>query len=128
MKKSLIIILSIFYLAVASGLSFNYHFCGGKLKSVSIFLKSDEKGCCGSKKKSKGCCSDKLAFFKIKSEQSSEGFAKINPTQCNLGFIYPTIITLQNNNRNFITHVPEIYPPPEKVKQKLFLKLCTILI
>ncbi|MEO6302559.1 MAG: hypothetical protein ABIP51_05265, partial [Bacteroidia bacterium] len=42
------------------------HYCGGKLKDISLFGTGNEDGCCGNKKKSKGCCNEKSAFIKVK--------------------------------------------------------------
>lgn len=66
MKNSIIILFTMFYLMVTSGIAMNIHYCGGKIKSVSFFKNDTEKGCCGSKKKSKGCCKDKKSFHKVK--------------------------------------------------------------
>jgi hypothetical protein len=57
---------------VASGLSLNFHYCGGKLKDISFFQVGDkEKGCCGSKKRSKGCCNNKSTILKIEDDHRS---------------------------------------------------------
>jgi hypothetical protein len=52
MQKFLVIFFSMLYLTVTSGITMNLHYCGGKLKTVSFFS-SNEKGCCGSKRKAK---------------------------------------------------------------------------
>ncbi|PBQ32772.1 hypothetical protein CNR22_13645 [Sphingobacteriaceae bacterium] len=65
MKKTGIVLLSLFYFLVACGFAVNFHFCAGKLKSISLF-QSKEDGCCGNKKKSKGCCKEKTVVYKIK--------------------------------------------------------------
>lgn len=66
MKKITIILLTVFYFAVASGITVSLHYCGGKLKEVSLFHPVNEDGCCGNKKKSKGCCNEKTTFIKVK--------------------------------------------------------------
>lgn len=76
MKKFLVIFFSVFYLTSTSGISLNIHYCGGKIKHVSLF-NSSEKGCCGKKKMSKKCCKDKVSYFKIKDDQQSNQSAKI---------------------------------------------------
>jgi len=53
MKKITIILLTIFYFAVASGITVSLHYCGGKFKEFSLNKSSNEDGCCGNKKKSK---------------------------------------------------------------------------
>lgn len=76
MKKYIIILFSLFYFAVASGITMNFHYCGGKLKHVSLFEKDHETGCCGSKKKSKGCCNDKTSYVKIKDNYKPNDLVK----------------------------------------------------
>ena len=76
MKKFSILLFSLFYLTVASGMTMSIHYCGGKFKSLSLIDKRDEDGCCGNKKKSKGCCKDKTAHVKVKDNQKlSETFS-----------------------------------------------------
>lgn len=64
MKKALAILFSFFYLLSVSGLSLNFHYCGGKIKKVSFFH-TDEEGCCkGEMKETAGCCKEKTATVK----------------------------------------------------------------
>jgi len=70
MKKTGIILLSVFYFLVTSGFTMNLHYCAGKLKGVSL-LQSDKDNCCGNKKKSKGCCNEKSLVYKIKDNHQS---------------------------------------------------------
>ena len=70
LKKSFILIFAMLYFCITSGFSINTHFCGGKIKTVSLFNQT-EKGCCGSKKASKGCCHDSKTFIKVKDFQES---------------------------------------------------------
>lgn len=63
MKRLGLILFSLFYLASSSGLAFNLHYCGGKLKSIGI-NQYNEEACCGKKMKSKGCCDNKKTFIK----------------------------------------------------------------
>lgn len=69
MRKSGIILLTVFYFIVASGFAINIHYCGGKLKKVS--LAQSEGCCCGPKKKTKGCCEEKTLICKIKDNQKT---------------------------------------------------------
>ena len=78
MKKSLLILLACFYLVAASGITLNLHYCGGKLKEVSLFASNDDDGCCGNKKRSKGCCSEKNALIKVKDNHFSNASIKID--------------------------------------------------
>jgi hypothetical protein len=48
--------------------SVNIHYCGGKFKSISLYSKADESGCCGHKEEKQGCCDDKTEWLKIKDD------------------------------------------------------------
>ena len=91
MKKSLIILFASFYLILASGLSVSLHYCGGKLKDISLFSTSNENGCCGNKKKSKGCCKNKTAFLKVKDNHEANTLLKA-PSPTKLTVDAPAII------------------------------------
>ncbi|MBA2613933.1 MAG: hypothetical protein H0U95_18365 [Bacteroidetes bacterium] len=92
MKKSSIIFLCVFYLFVSSGLAMNVHFCGGKLKNISFF-QDDEKGCCGSKKKSMGCCKSHSLIYKIKDKHNSVNLLKAPQVNSKLVFLIPFQLT-----------------------------------
>ncbi|RYE55820.1 MAG: hypothetical protein EOP48_09355 [Sphingobacteriales bacterium] len=73
MKKVLIAILAIFYLAVASGVEMNIHYCMGEVASVEYG--KAEKGLCGKcgMESKQGCCEDETTLLKIQdSHQSSQ--------------------------------------------------------
>ena len=64
MKKTSIIIASIFYLLLSVGVKVNAHYCGEVLSSISFF-DFKTKSCCGVKEVESKCCKDKVAFLKI---------------------------------------------------------------
>ena len=126
MKKCFVIFLSFFYLIVSSGFTINYHYCGGKLKKVSL-ISFDEKGCCGSKKKSKGCCHDKTSFVKIKDSHKANDFVKapvnfpvlMKPESFLLFVILPT-----DNSNSVVSNYhapPVLYDNPLYLKHRVFL-------
>ena len=61
MKKVFVAILAIVYLAVASGVAVNVHYCMGKVASVDL-IHSSEK--CGMKTNG-GCCRDEPRLIKL---------------------------------------------------------------
>ena len=73
MKKFLVTILAIIYLAASSGAMVNLHYCMGKLVSWSLSDKKD--GICGScgmqKAGHKGCCHDEQKLVKIEKDQKA---------------------------------------------------------
>lgn len=127
MKKFLVIFFSLFYLTSTSGISLNVHYCGGKVKHISLFYKND-KGCCGKKKMSKKCCKDKIAYFKIKDNQQSNQSAKIvSPTAFSIIGILPVI---QNNFTLLHSQVIvfNYHSPPVLYDNPLYLKHRVLLI
>lgn len=77
MKKLLAILFASFYLILVSGLNVSLHYCGGKLKTISLYSGSNEEGCCGTKEKSKGCCNERAAFVKVKDDHFGNDHVKI---------------------------------------------------
>lgn len=127
MKKITIILLTVFYFSVASGITVSLHYCGGKFKEFSLFHSSNEEGCCGSKKKSKGCCNEKTTVIKVKDNHNpsnnvylANNYAKIIST------CIPTqLFTIESNSISYLTlkfHSPPVlYDNPLYLKHQVFL-------
>lgn len=64
MKKILVTILAITYLAVSSGIAMTIHYCMGKVASVDLMHSSDKCGNCGMKS-NEGCCKDEFKIVKL---------------------------------------------------------------
>ena len=112
MKKTFIILLASFYLIVASGLAVSIHYCGGKLKQISFINNNNEKGCCGSKKKSKGCCKTKTAFLKVKDNHEANSLVK-SPTPAKLtANVLPTALVYTVYVNNVCNSVINYHAPP----------------
>jgi hypothetical protein len=120
MKKSSIILLTLCYFIVATGFAINIHYCGGKLKEIS--LTQSEDCCCGSKKKAKGCCEEKTVICKIKDNQKTTG-KTVLPTISKREIVALYVLT------NFLTHpsgdalaiTPDEPPPPNPYSDPVFL-------
>jgi hypothetical protein len=65
LKKVFVAILAVLYLAVASGVEMNIHYCMGKIASVEYG--ASEKGLCGKcgMQSKKGCCEDETRFLRL---------------------------------------------------------------
>ena len=128
MKKSAIILLSVFYFVVATGFSLHIHYCGGKVKKISVLHENDEKGCCGSKEKSNGCCKEKAAFVKVNSEHKSVN--EIKATSNN--FTFSNFIVASTNLLHTETVSPFIlfkfHPPPLIYEAPRYLKYKVLII
>jgi hypothetical protein len=66
MKKFTVTILATLYLLVTCGVSVNFHYCMGKLRSVDLGYNLDDRcGKCGMSTKDSGCCHDDTQWFKV---------------------------------------------------------------
>ncbi|MEP6676448.1 MAG: hypothetical protein ABJA78_14905 [Ferruginibacter sp.] len=66
MKKIIIGITALIYLAASSGIVMEIHHCMGKISGVDFFATAAENKCgkCGMKEK-KGCCQDEFKIYKL---------------------------------------------------------------
>jgi hypothetical protein len=94
MKKLIIAIFAVFYLAISSGFTLHFHYCMGKPAGWGLFrLDKDKCGVCGMHKgNSKGCCKDEHKTVKFTSDQkvTDNSIAKIQ--QFNEGAPFPLIV------------------------------------
>ena len=112
MKKAFIAILAVLYLAVASGVEMNIHYCMGEIASVE-YGKS-EKGLCGKcgMESKKGCCEDETTFLKIQdSHQSSQLSWAFQVPVAELAVSPVLHSSFVYNSRSIITQ-PANGPPP----------------
>lgn len=128
MKKIFLICLSFLYLTTVSGITLNFHYCGGKLKLVSLYHSDSEKGCCGKKMKKDRCCNDKTTSFKLKDSHNYSPSSKVPPTFTK--FIVSNIpvftFTFINTGKSFI--VPDCHAPPVFYDNPLYLRNRVLLI
>lgn len=110
MKKIFSIFLSVIFLASAMGVTINSHYCGMKLKSVSL----SSKGCCCKKniKMPKDCCKNEIKYVKITDDYSPSAdfhFVKADIFPLPLFFAFipkasPGLFSVISNNHS---------PPPK---------------
>ncbi len=121
MKKFSILLLTAFYILVASGFAINSHYCGGKLKEIS-FLKHEDC-CCGSTKKAKKCCKDETIFCKIQDNQKLTSKIIIS-TPVSIKELVPIKVLLvffNHQTHTFLNLKTEYPPPPEPYSDPVFL-------
>ncbi|HLP12356.1 MAG TPA: hypothetical protein VK177_10530 [Flavobacteriales bacterium] len=87
MKRVAAILLSAFYLITVISITVNCHYCGGELKSVSVFGKP--KSCCGSQGGMNDCCHNKAVTFKVKDKHEGTSLQGIQKTNFHYLFIFP---------------------------------------
>lgn len=126
MKKLGIILFLVCYLFSASGFSINLHYCGGKIKNVSLFH-TDEEGCCKGKMKKAGCCKEKNVSVKIKDAQSHQSALQVPDLKfTSLIFIAPPNAVFAD--RIFLSQIiplnhapPDLYQAPPYLKNRVLL-------
>jgi len=127
MKRFLVFTLLFVYTTLACGVNFQLHYCGGKLKNISLIDASDEDGCCGSKMKSKDCCKNKTTFIKVKDNHNSNSLLKVTTFKGQmLEAIIPTLLckfqySIQEGyNENY--HAPPVlYDNPLYLKHRVLI-------
>lgn len=66
MKRATIIILSFLYIFVTCGVSINFHYCMGKLRSIDVSYSQKERcSKCGMSTKKSACCHDHIQWLKV---------------------------------------------------------------
>lgn len=125
MRKIGLILFTIFFLISSSGAAFNLHYCGGKLKSISLF-QNEERGCCGSKKKSMGCCKTHSFVYKIKTNSNSNNPIKLLNVSFKIqNFIPIAFIVFESEPKAFTLlkyfDPPVLYDNPIYLKHRVFL-------
>jgi len=113
LKRTFVIVFCFVYFFSSVGVAFNLHYCGGKLKSISL-IHSDEKDCCGTKMKKKDCCKEKSFSYKIKDNQNSNGkyFSLKNTAKIIDIYINSVCNTLEKTNLGLII-TPDFHAPPD---------------
>jgi hypothetical protein len=109
LKKLVVILLLMIYGVSSSGMTIQFHYCCGKLKSVQLSTVTKKQ--CGMKhsKLSKPCCSDKQVELKLKGDQKTEQakFVFFVPAQMNKPQAFLNIRPVVSQSG-----IPEIYAPP----------------
>ena len=130
MKKVLLAIVLVSYLAVSSGIVVNFHYCMNGLASTELFAMEGKRcGECGMNlHKSHGCCHDEVKIVKLEDDQkitSSVSFELPSldmPAQVPSEFISTTFyngdVTSSHNN----------HPPPLLAEQDVHIINCVFRI
>ena len=115
MKKVIVSIVLMCYLAVSSGVIINFHYCMNKLASTELFA-ADTKECgkCGMHiDESHGCCRDEVQIVKINDDQKLAAAFSFDLPALDVFFQKPSnfIVTSFYNarvSRHFLNHSPPL--------------------
>ena len=120
MKKFLVIAILISYSIASFGVSLNYFYCCGKLKTVSLVVNTEEKSC--KSKSTKGCCENKTVTIKLKTDQKSS-------EQTTFHLIAPLSPAILHTNNYTVADIANIgntnslykRPPPDNLPSRQVL-------
>lgn len=110
-KRIVVLTILVCYSIASFGVSVNYFYCCGKLKTVSLDDKSTEQNCKGKKKKA--CCNNKKVRIQLKVDQKES-------TQINYEMVAPIVAAILPEYGFVVTNSivacqqPTLYkrPPP----------------
>ena len=130
MKKFIVAIFSIFYLAISCGFTVHMHYCMGKLADWDLgHNKSKTCSKCGmekSKEKDNGCCKDEHKFVKNVTDQkiAEAGLQMAKVLTLTVSFIeIPTIDFHVVTEENPVSHAP-----PRSGGVAVYIRNCVFLI
>lgn len=119
MKRFLVTILSILYMASAMGASVEFHYCMGRNMGANFVHKSDDKcrSCGMHKSRSKGCCHDEHKLIKTAEHHAAK--ATVIPVYFDA--VVPQLVYFRSNNNivNTTTLIAQAMPnaPPGDIRQ-----------
>lgn len=123
LKKLLTILILVCYSISSFGVSLNYFYCCGKLKTISFTTTNKGKNCKGDLKK--GCCKNEKVKVKLKTDQKVSNAENSNFEQG----VYDNVIHHCNytfSSKNIATTQKEFYQlPPPKFSFKRHILYCT---
>jgi len=105
MKKAFSIFLTVIFLFSAMGVTINSHYCGMKLRSVSLI----EKDCCCKSEMPKGCCKNEITYVKITDQYSPASQLHIEKTDVAPAvccFVFPSTANHLTSSIAFASHSP----------------------
>lgn len=115
MKKVIVSIVLMCYLAVSSGVIINFHYCMNKLASTELFaVDTKECGKCGMHiDESHGCCRDEVQIVKMNDDQKLAGAFSFDLPTLDVFFQKPSefIATSFFNvpeTRHYLNHSPPL--------------------
>jgi len=120
MKKILISIVALLYMAVSSGIAMDIHYCMGKKIGVDFY--SNENNLCGKcgMKHKKGCCGDEHKFYKLSdSHKNISNDISFTTSSVALNTAYPIYIEQFPINLSLQTYTD--YSPPDYSKRPVRL-------
>lgn len=130
MKKLLLAILLLSYLAVSSGIVVNFHYCMNRLASTEWFA-MEGKRCdkCGmSMQKSHGCCHDEVKILKMEDDQKISSSVSFELPSLDMPSQAPSEFISTSFYNGDVATDPGNHPPPLLSGQDTYLSNCVFRI
>jgi hypothetical protein len=129
MKKALVAIILICYLAVSCGVVINFHYCMDQLSSTRLFA-SESKICnkCGMhSQKNHGCCRDEVKILRMKTDQQKVRVIQLSNFPSTIASITSTFIVIPSYNTD-PSNQWQGHSPPLLITQDTYLQNCVFTI
>ncbi len=129
MKKVLVSVTLICYIAVTCGVVVNFHYCMNRLASVQLLV-SESKVCgqCGMHiKKSHGCCHDEIKIVKVQDDQQKAQAVPSLQVPDVIAVAPSAFIVVPFYNINELRHGHN-HSPPLITEQDTYLQNCVFRI
>ena len=129
MKKYLLVILTILYIGVSSGIILNIHHCMGKIVEVELW-QNDTCPSCKEKKQPDHCCSTKTQLIKMTVDQDIYQVPAIDYTPVTLSLLFnkPDLLVLSEASESGLPHPYYNTPPDECNGTERCILNCSFLI
>jgi hypothetical protein len=125
MKKAFIIILTVLYFAVSSGMIVNLHYCMNRFASADFSLVSGKTQCdkCGMHKtKSQGCCHDEVKLVKMQDDQNMASFISFDLSGFQALAVMPSQFIVTSFYNGDETNHHKEHSPPLLSRQDTYLQ------
>ncbi|MCL3851759.1 MULTISPECIES: hypothetical protein [Parabacteroides] len=128
MKKYILVILTILYIGVSSGIALNIHHCMGKLVEVDLWL-TDICPSCKEKQQSHHCCSTETQLIKMTVDQNVNQMPTFDYTPVTLSLLFNIreLLVLSETDES-ISSFSFFKSPPECSGAELCIRNCSFLI
>ncbi len=123
MKKIFILVISLLYLSMSTGIALNIHYCMNRVASVSLHTgEQDEDACgtCGMGKADSHCCKDVTKVVKLSdNHQPSKIVFALFSLPADLNIFYTDLILPVQG----FSAIPQLtyWPPPPRELNQLYL-------
>lgn len=130
MKKIILFIVLVSYLAVSSGVVINFHYCMNRLASTEWFA-MEGKRCdkCGMNlHKSHGCCHDELKVVKMENDQKHTPSLSFELPSTDLLASIPSAFIATSFYNGKAKAISDHHPPPLLSSQDTYITNCVFRI